>query len=236
MGPHDPYAALAALAAELADEPRDSMRDLDRAAALIGVHGDPRPSADADGGAGETVARLDELAERFDGSDATELTAWLAAEGFRGNAGDYYDPRNSYLGEVLDRRLGIPITLSVVAIEVGRRRGIALVGIGLPGEFVVAERDDPDRFHNPFRGRSMDLAEVDALVRRFTGPAGRLTPAMRRPLGTLDISTRMLANLVAIFERTAAHADLAWALRLRATLPESAAAEAALLRLHARFN
>src|SRR5262245_52991888 len=53
--------------------------------------------------------------------------------GFRGNPGDYYDPRNSYLNEVLDRRLGIPITLSVLAIAVGGRAGLNVIGVGLPG-------------------------------------------------------------------------------------------------------
>lgn len=230
MVPHDPYADFSALVASVAGEAPGSTRALDRAAALIGAHGDPTVDVDA------TVNRLDRLADRFDGSTPAELIAWLAAEGFRGNEADYYDPRNSYLHEVLDRRLGIPITLCVVAMEVGRRRGIALDGIGLPGEFVVAERDHPDRFHNPFRARSMDVAEVEALMRRFVGGVVKLTPAMRRPLGTLDIATRMLANLTHIFERTAQHRDLAWALRLRATLPAPEAAEAALLRLHARFN
>src|SRR5882672_1206516 len=57
--------------------------------------------------------------------------------GFGGNTGDYYDPRNSFLNEVLDRRLGIPITLSLVHIEVGRRIGLALHGVSFPGHFLV---------------------------------------------------------------------------------------------------
>src|SRR5919204_591812 len=58
-------------------------------------------------------------------------------EGFRGNTASYYDPRNSYLNEVLDRRLGIPITLSLVYVEVGRRAGLPLSGVGFPGHFIV---------------------------------------------------------------------------------------------------
>ena len=62
-------------------------------------------------------------------------------EGFRGNTEDYYDPRNSFLNDVLDRRLGIPITLSVVYVAVAARAGLAAAGVGLPGHFVVrAER------------------------------------------------------------------------------------------------
>lgn len=230
MTPHDPSADFAALVAGLAADPPGSTRDLDRAAALIGVHADPALDVD------DTVARLDLLAAGFEGSTGADLIAWMAAEGFRGNVDDYYDPRNSYLHEVLDRRVGIPITLSVVAIEVGRRHGVALDGIGLPGEFVVAERDRPDRFHNPFRNRSMGAAEVTALVRQFAGPDARLTAAMLRPVGTVGIAVRMLTNLTHVFERTAQHANLAWALRLRIALPEPEEAEAALLRLRARFN
>src|SRR6516225_1040749 len=57
--------------------------------------------------------------------------------GFRGNQQEYYDPRNSYLNQVLDRRTGIPITLSVVAMAVGRRAGVHIAGVGLPGHFVA---------------------------------------------------------------------------------------------------
>lgn len=230
MAPHDPYADFAALVARLVDEPPGSTRDLDRAAALIGTHLDYGLTAD------DVVEWLDAFAETFDGSTGADVIAWMAADGFRGNIDDYYDPRNSYLHEVLDRRLGIPITLSIVAIEVGRRHGIALDGVGLPGEFLVVERDDPDRFHNPFRGRSMGPDDVTALVRKFVGPNGRLTPAMRRPVGTLDIAARMLTNLIHIFERTVRPTELAWALRLRTVLPDPDEAESALQRLHARFN
>src|SRR5207245_10392581 len=57
--------------------------------------------------------------------------------GFRGNVQDYYDPRNSYLNEVLDRRTGLPITLSLVAMAIGKRAGLSITGVGLPGHFVV---------------------------------------------------------------------------------------------------
>src|SRR5438270_3859633 len=62
--------------------------------------------------------------------------------GFRGNVQDYYDPRNSYLNEVLDRRTGLPITLAVVAMAIGRRAGLQIAGIGLPGHFVAMASAD----------------------------------------------------------------------------------------------
>src|SRR5438132_6820413 len=116
---------------------------LDRLAFLIAAHARPELDVDAQ------CERLDEMASDFGGGTAEGLIAWMQARGYRGNADDYYDPENSYLDRVVDRGLGIPITLSVLAIEVGRRAGVHLVGIGLPGEFIVAERDHPDRFHNP---------------------------------------------------------------------------------------
>ena len=61
-------------------------------------------------------------------------------QGFAGNREDYYDPRNSFLNDVLDRRQGIPITLSLVLIEVGKRLGLAVEGIGLPGHFIAGAR------------------------------------------------------------------------------------------------
>ena len=72
------------------------------------------------------------------GCSAGELSTLLfVAEGFRGNESDYSDPRNSFLDDVLDRHLGIPITLSVVMLEVGRRCGLQLHGVGMPGHFLV---------------------------------------------------------------------------------------------------
>jgi regulator of sirC expression with transglutaminase-like and TPR domain len=91
------------------------------------------------------LARLDALASRAgagrraDAAALEKLRRFLfEEEGFRGNDGEYYDPRNSCLNDVLDRKLGIPITLSVLTMEVGRRVGIEIAGVGLPGHFIVA--------------------------------------------------------------------------------------------------
>jgi regulator of sirC expression with transglutaminase-like and TPR domain len=91
--------------------------------------------------------RLDDLAERVTrrvGDDARMASLISAVrdvlykeEGFRGNEKDYYDARNSYLNQVLERRLGIPITLSLLFMEVGRRAGLPLAGVGFPGHFLV---------------------------------------------------------------------------------------------------
>src|SRR6185295_8881801 len=69
---------------------------------------------------------------------AADLATFLATEcGFRGNQEDYYDPRNSFLNDVLERRTGIPISLAVVLLETGSRLGLAVEGVGFPGHFLV---------------------------------------------------------------------------------------------------
>src|SRR5260370_20352524 len=80
--------------------------------------------------------------------------------GFRGNSQAYYDPRNSYFNEVLDRRTGIPITLSAVAMAVGNRAGLEVVGVGLPGHFVAkAVANGREVFFDPFHGGRVLEAE-----------------------------------------------------------------------------
>ena len=82
--------------------------------------------------------------------------------GFRGNAQDYYDPCNSYLNQVIDRRTGIPITLSVVAMAIGSRAGLHVAGVGLPGHFIAKALDgDREILFDPFHGGRV-LAVDDA--------------------------------------------------------------------------
>jgi regulator of sirC expression with transglutaminase-like and TPR domain len=122
-------------------------------------------------------------------------------EGFRGNAEDYYDPRNSFLNDVLDRRLGIPITLSLVYMEAGRRAGLPVQGIGLPGHFVVqAERAGARCLLDPFHGgRELDEAACNALLARVHGPGARLLPEHLQPVTGRQILIRMLANLKGVY-------------------------------------
>lgn len=122
----------------------DAKIDLARACLQIAV--DAYPGLDVDGYVGE----IDRFAKRLrarlaPGASAEErviaLNEFLFDDlGFSGNADDYYDPRNSYLNEVIDRRRGIPITLSILYLEVGRRVELQLEGVSFPGHFLVRMR------------------------------------------------------------------------------------------------
>jgi regulator of sirC expression with transglutaminase-like and TPR domain len=128
-------------------------------------------------------------------------------EGLRGNAEDYYDPSNSYLCDVLQTRRGLPITLSVVYLEVARRIGLPLVGVGLPMHFVVkwplSREQGGDLFVDVFAGAKVWSYEEcrTQVMTRMRASAGVLgfDPRWTRPVGTRAILTRMLSNLKTIY-------------------------------------
>jgi regulator of sirC expression with transglutaminase-like and TPR domain len=122
---------------------------------------------------------------------------------FRGNTENYYDPRNSYLNDVLDRRLGIPITLSLVYIEIASRLGIPIRGVGLPGHFVV-KYDAPgvDLYIDAFSGgRVLSSSDcTDFVLQSFGGQLTCLSDYLT-PISHRMLLTRMLMNLKLIFMR-----------------------------------
>ena len=124
-------------------------------------------------------------------------------QGFRGNTDEYYDPRNSYLNEVLDRRKGIPITLSAVAMAVGARAGLDVAGVGLPGHFVAkAVEAGREVYFDPFHGgRLLSPDQCAALVKQVTGlPFVAGGDGLRAvPLGLIVL--RMLTNLKGVYLR-----------------------------------
>ncbi len=173
---------------------------------------------------GEVAAELDRLAHDFAGTGRTGpegLTRYLFAEvGLRGNTERYYDPDNSFVDRVLARRLGIPISLSVIGMLVGERVGLPFVGVGMPGHFLLRDAVDPDAFYDPFTG-GVALTKDDCR-RRFEqlhATASGFDESMLHPVGTLDILSRMLANLTAIYLQAGDRSSLAWVLRLRCSLP-----------------
>ena len=125
--------------------------------------------------------------------------------GFRGNIEEYDDPRNSYLNDVLDRRVGIPISLSAVYMEVGRRAGIPLAGVSFPGHFLVryAGAGLPDEILiDPFH-RGVLLTPEDCRRRFEERYSGRVTfrPELLRRARNREILERMLNNLRQVFDQ-----------------------------------
>ena len=121
--------------------------------------------------------------------------------GFRGNELDYYDPRNSCLNEVLERKLGIPITLSVVYMEIERRLAKPVFGIGLPGHFVIEYEDGLySSFIDPFhQGELLNREQCDQLIRQRAGVEVESRHFL--PCSHQDIVVRMLRNLKGAYIR-----------------------------------
>ena len=160
--------------------------------------------------------RLQEMADRLrarlrsDMPTAEKLFAlnrYLFDElGFSGNSDNFYDPRNSYLNDVIERRLGIPITLAVVYIEVGRRIGIGLHGVSFPGHFLVkcSLRDGVVILDPYSHGVSLSVDELQQRL-RAAGNAADVDEALLAHLLSAashkDILARMLRNLKGIYAK-----------------------------------
>jgi regulator of sirC expression with transglutaminase-like and TPR domain len=182
----DVTARFASLVGDAGTEP-----PLDVAALLIAAH------VHADLDIEHWTRRLDALAAACDAPDFDGVRRLLfAVEGFRGNVERYDDPANSFLDDVLERRLGIPITLAVVMLEVARRLAVPAAGVGMPGHFLVGDPERPGSFCDVFAGGTMlDVGECEAIFRRAVGPAHRFEPVMLAPVASRSILARMLANL-----------------------------------------
>jgi regulator of sirC expression with transglutaminase-like and TPR domain len=122
---------------------------------------------------------------------------------FRGNVKHYYDPANSYLNRVLIRRVGIPITLSVVAMAVGTRAGLEVHGVGLPGHFVAkAVEGDDEVLFDPFHGgQLLTPCDCEQLVQQVTGEPFAATPESLRPTPPGLLLQRLLMNLKGAYIR-----------------------------------
>jgi regulator of sirC expression with transglutaminase-like and TPR domain len=160
----------------------------------------------------------DHLRPRLRGSLAArtaELTTFLFEEcGFAGNTENYYDPRNSYLNKVIDRQVGLPIALSIVAIAVGARAGLTVVGVGLPGHFIAKAVDgDEEVLFDPFNGgQLLDPDACEQLVGGVTGRPFEATPAALTAAPPGAVVARVLQNL-----KTAYLADRSYARAARVT-------------------
>ena len=157
------------------------------------------------------IERLDSLGDlarerATSARDASDIITALNATlfervGFHGNREHYYDPRNSFLNEVIDRRTGIPITLTVVYIEVARRIGFPVKGVGLPFHFIAKhEAPSGEILIDPFNeGRILGVAGCAELVSEMSGGKLDLQREHLAPVTTRQILSRMLANLLGIY-------------------------------------
>lgn len=120
--------------------------------------------------------------------------------GFRGDADNYYDPRNSYLNQVLERRTGIPITLAVVYMEVGKRLKVPLLGIGMPGHFLVRHREIENLYIDAFSGGIL-LSEEECrdIVGELAHGDFNWSSDLLKPVSNREIIARMIRNLKAIY-------------------------------------
>jgi regulator of sirC expression with transglutaminase-like and TPR domain len=211
----DPTARFVALASQPADH-----WPLDEAMLLVAAHAHPDLDVAAE------RQRLDRLAAGVEAPTIEALRRHLfVAEGFAGDRATYHDPRNSLLPDVLDRRLGIPISLAVLMMEVGRRCGVEVEGIGLPGHFVARSRDEPHRFVDAFDGgRELDGHGCRALVAALA-PGVAWDDAFLAPVAAPAIVARVLANLAGAYRRAGDRRGLCWALGLRLELPGATAQE-----------
>jgi regulator of sirC expression with transglutaminase-like and TPR domain len=147
--------------------------------------------------------------------------------GFSGNRSAYYDWRNSCLDRVIATRVGIPISLSILMIEVGRRVGVPLVGVGMPAHFLVRPRDDTGTFYDPFHGADrLDRSDARRLFEQVTSGQAPWDESYLDPTSNRDIVIRMLNNLKGSFARQSDAVRFGMVMQLRAAVPELAESEA----------
>lgn len=172
---------------------------------------------------------IDELATGVDSDPIAMAATLFDGHGLRGATTDYYDVRNSLIPAVLQRRIGIPISLSVIFIEIAARHDRVVTAIGMPGHFLTGWGA---AFIDPFHGgivRSAD--QCLALYHATTGASGPMPAQAMAPISDLDIVRRMTANLVGVSQRSNPSVRM-HALNLAAELP---GADVPLLRAAAEL-
>ena len=124
-------------------------------------------------------------------------------DGYRGDTQSYYDPRNAYLNEVIDRKLGIPITLAIVFLHVATKLGLSASGVGLPGHYVVKVQFELNEVYvDPFdRGSTLTIPEIGALIRQITGGSQQLMSEHLRAWSGRETLLRVCANLMNMWNR-----------------------------------
>ncbi len=188
--------------------------ELDRAALLIAAEEYPNLNVE------ESLSLLDQISEQARAQDdffADPLTRIMRLSNFlfdelefRGNAENYYDVRNSFLNDVITRRTGIPITLSVLMMEVGRRIGLRLFGVGMPGHFLVKYVDEEQEiFADPFHGgRIVDEDRCRQLIEQMYDGRMPFSLSFLHAVTKKQILSRMLQNLKGVYAKANDHYKL----------------------------
>src|SRR5215471_16851356 len=175
--------------------------DLARAALLVAAEADPNVDIDhemhtLDSWAAELRGRLDPGWNNL--QKLARLRNYVFEElGFRGDSQDYFSPSNSLLHEVMERRLGVPLTLSIIFMELGWRIGIPFEGVGFPGHFLVRLTGEPgDLLLDPYdHGASVHEEDCRRMIELTSGGMVPYDPSMIRSLGKRDMIARLLFNL-----------------------------------------
>jgi len=183
----------------------ESLFSLDRAALAIGLEEYPDLRIE------DYLHRLDALASSTQvllGQDRSPMSVIRSLNdvlfiqaGLRGNTEDYYNPKNSFLNEVLDSKNGIPISLSVIYMEVARRIGFSIHGVGFPGHFIVKFfNQDGEFLIDPFNsGRILSIRDCQELLDRVYGGSVTVSSTILQPMEKKAIISRMLFNLKGIY-------------------------------------
>ena len=193
---------------------------LDRAVALIA--GIANESVAPEG----ILTKFDEMAAACESKSVLGLMKLLFGPGkFAGNTINFQDPANSLFDSVLVRRLGIPISLSVLAIEVAKRKEFELSPIGMPGNFLVRSSHDDDQYFDPFRGADPLSSRECADLFLNLNPQARWSDSYLQPTSNRAVIIRMLTNLKMNYINTNNTVGLRWVMRLRLMFTEVAVSE-----------
>lgn len=182
-------------------------QNLARGALLVALEDYPRMDLES------YLDELDALAVRIErrcsaGEPAVFRLGHLYAEmfdvdGYRGEPVDYYHPRNAYLNEVIERKIGLPITLSIIFLHVAAKIGLAAFGVGLPGHYIVKVQFELNEVYvDPFQGgTTLTMQEIGLLLRRTAGGSTKLAPDHLRAWSGRETLVRVLANLHGMWMR-----------------------------------
>jgi regulator of sirC expression with transglutaminase-like and TPR domain len=202
MTPPDP-----SLRRRFTEEVSQADDEINLALAAIMVAREEYPQLSEERYLGQLDLLAEETRDRLDDENAHLvvlqglLDSLFNRKGFRGNREAYYDPRNSFLNDVLDRKLGIPLTLSIVLLEVGWRLGLPLEGVNFPGHFLVRFRGDAiDLLIDPYDGGVVRFEdEAQELLDRVYGGMVRVQESFLKPATKREMLVRLLMNLKSLY-------------------------------------